>query len=486
MAASATSTALTENIGHSTPRRPNVTLAVIVGVELLLMLDMTVLNIALPSIRSDLGFSSSGLAWVVNAFALTFGGLLLLGGRAGDLLGRRRVFIVGVAVFTLASLAGGLAGSPGMLIAARVLQGIGAAFAGPSTLALLMTHFAQGERRNRALAVYSTVTGSAMVLGLILGGAVIHLSDWRWVLLMNVPIGLVVAVLAPFTLTEGPRIRGHFDLAGALTSTLGLGGLVYGLLRAAEGAWLDPLTIGCVLGGLLLLGLFVVIERRATQPIMPLRMFADRSRAAAFLNMLLIPATLFAMFFFLVRYLQEVLGHSPLLTGVSFLPMALSVMLGTRVVSSLVPRLGPKPIAALGALMITAAAMGLAALGPGSDYLTGMLGPMILFGAGVGFSVVPLNIIIVAGVPAEDSGAASGMLQAFQQIGGALGLAILVTVFGAVSRSAAATGADTAIVMTEAVTSAFLIGSAFSFGALVTTLACVDGDRSRTGAAAAE
>ncbi|WP_223881092.1 MFS transporter [Nesterenkonia ebinurensis] len=485
MAATPTPTSQQRHSEHGMPRWPALTLAVIVGVEMILMLDITVLNIALPSIRSDLGFSSAGLAWVINAFALTFGGLLLLGGRAGDILGRRRVFILGVLVFTLASLMGGLAVSAEMLIAARALQGVGAALAGPSTLALLMTHFEQGDRRNRALAIYSSVTGSAMALGLLVGGVIVYLADWRWVLLINVPIGVLVAVLAPLTLVEAPRNRGRFDLAGALASTLGLGGLVYGFLRAAEGAWADPITIGCFIGGVLLLGLFVLIERKAVQPVMPLRLFADRSRAAAFLNMLLVPATLFAMFFFLVQFLQEVLEHSPLLTGVSFLPMAASVLLGAQIVTKLAPRTGPKPIAAIGVTVISAASLWLTLLSTESGYLISVLGPMILFGAGVGFSVVPLNIIIVSNVPPGDSGAASGMLQAFQQIGGALGLAILVTVFGTATRAAEASGASANVVMTEGVTSAFLVGSAFTLAALAATLIGVDAARSKEKATAA-
>ncbi|GAA1462515.1 MFS transporter [Nocardiopsis exhalans] len=483
MSAETSSSAQTGASPSGVPRWPGLTLAVIVGVEMILMLDMTVLNIALPSIREDLGFTPTGLAWVVNAFALTFGGLLLLGGRAGDILGRRRVFVAGVLIFTFASLLGGLAVSAEMLIAARALQGVGAALAGPSTLALLMTHFEEGPPRNRALAVYSAVTGSAMALGLLVGGVITFLVSWRWVLLINVPIGIAVAVLAPLALREAQRNQGRFDLGGALTSTAGLVALVYGFLRAAEGQWADPVTIACFVAGVALLAVFVLIESKAGQPIMPLRLFAERSRAAAFLNMLLVPATLFAMFFFLVQYLQEVLGQSPIVAGLSFLPMAVSVFLGAQIVLKFVPKLGPKPIAAAGVTLISLAALWLTLLDPAGGYLTGVLGPMLLFGIGVGFSVVPLNMIIVSGVPAQDSGAASGLLQALQQIGGALGLAVLVAVFGAASRAAEATGADSAGVLTEGISSAFLVGSAFTLVALVATVIGVHGAKTKQAAA---
>ncbi|CAM4266290.1 MFS transporter [Nocardiopsis rhodophaea] len=467
------------------PRWPGLALVVIVGVELMLMLDMTIMNIALPDIREGLGFTPTGLAWVVNAFALTFGGLLLLGGRAGDILGRRRVFVVGVLIFTAASLIGGLAVSAEMLIAARALQGVGAALAGPSTLALLMTHFEEGPPRNSALAVYSTVTGSAMALGLLLGGVITFLASWRWVLLVNVPIGVIVVLLVPLALRQAERNEGKFDLAGALASTAGLTALVYGFLRAAEGEWGDPVTIGCFAAGLVLLALFVLNEGKASQPIMPLRLFAERSRAAGLLNMLLVPATLFAMFFFLVQYLQEVLEQSPITAGLSFLPMAVSVFVGAQVVLKLVPKTGPKPIAATGVALISVAALWLTTLSPEGTYLTGVLGPMVLFGIGVGFSVVPLNMIIVSGVPAEDSGAASGLLQALQQIGGALGLAVLVAVFGAASRGAEAAGANPSGVMTEGISGAFLVGSAFTLVALVATVIGINGAKTKAAAAGA-
>lgn len=466
----------------SVPSRPGLALVVIVGVELMLMLDMTIMNIALPDIRDGLGFTPTGLAWVVNAFALTFGGLLLLGGRAGDILGRRRAFTAGVLIFTAASLIGGLAASAEMLIAARALQGVGAALAGPSTLALLMTHFEEGEPRNRALAVYSTVTGSAMALGLLAGGIITFLASWRWVLLVNVPIGVLVVLLVPVALREAERNEGRFDLLGALASTAGLGALVYGFLRAAEGAWADPVTIGCFAGGTVLLGLFVLNEGKASQPIMPLRLFAERSRAAGLLNMLLVPATLFAVFFFLVQYLQEVVEQSPIIAGLSFLPMAVAVFGGAQIVLRLVPRTGPKPIAATGAALIGAAALWLTALSPDGAYLTGVLGPMVLFGVGVGFSVVPLNMVVVSGVPAEDAGAASGLLQALQQVGGALGLAVLVAVFGAVSRGAEAAGAGAAEAMTRGISTSFLAGGAFTLLALVVTLVGIRGAATKAAA----
>src|SRR3954454_15114466 len=289
-------------------QRTGVALAVIVTCQLMLILDGTVVNIALPKIQQDLHFSATGLSWVISAYTLTFGGLLLLGGRAGDILGRRRVFVAGIGLFTLASLLGGLAPSAGLLLAARALQGLGAAIAAPSTLALIVTTFAHGPERNRAIGIYSTIAPIGGALGLILGGVFTSLASWRWGLFINVPIGIAVLVLAPLTIRESERHPGRFDLAGALTSTVGMTALVYGFIRASTSGWGDAVTLGSSPAAIVLLGLFLAIEARAEQPIMPLHLFADRTRVSAYLSMFLVVATMFSMFFFLTQFQQNVLG----------------------------------------------------------------------------------------------------------------------------------------------------------------------------------
>ncbi|KAA5827183.1 MFS transporter [Saccharopolyspora hirsuta] len=454
-------------------------LTLIVSCELMLMLDTTILNVALPSIKTGLGFSEAGLAWVVNAFALAFGGLLLLGGRAGDIMGRRSAFMVGTAVFTAASLLGGVAQSAEWLIAARVLQGVGAALAGPSTLALLVTHFEEGPRRNRALGVYSTVTGSGMALGLLLGGVLTASASWRWVLLVNIPIGLAVILLTPRYLEQSEKQSGRFDVIGALTSTLGMTGLVYGFIRAAD-SWTDPITLVSFAVGIALLAVFLFNEAKAKQPIMPLRLFASRNRTGSYLAMLLVPATLFGMFFFLTQFLQQVQGLSPLLSGLAFLPMAASLFIAAQVVSKVLPALGPKITALIGMSAVALAIGWLSLLSPDSAYLTAMFGPMVLFGAGVGFTVVPLNMVIMSEVPAEDTGAASGALQAFQQVGGSLGLAVLIPIFAAAAqatRDAPPAGLATEQlqlhVQTAGTNAAFAAGAIFSLAALVVLLVTI-------------
>jgi EmrB/QacA subfamily drug resistance transporter len=422
------------------PQRPGVALAVIVTCQMMLILDVTVMNVALPTIRADLHFSATGLSWVLNAYALTFGGLLLLGGRAGDLLGRRRLFVAGVALFTLASLLGGFATSAAWLLAARVLQGVGAAIAGPNALALLTTTFTEARERIRALAIFSAVASGGFAIGLIVGGALTEWGSWRWVLFINVPFGLAVASLAPRVLradqptgvaTPGAR---HLDLPGAVTATAGTTALVYGFIRAAGGGWSDPLTIGTVVAAVVLLGGFVWIETRAGRPLMPLRLFAERNRAIGYLNFLVMPAGMLAVFFFLTQFLQEVLRLRPMQTGFAFLPMAIVMFAVVRTLPRLIPRFGPKPIIVVGAVLLLISFGWLTRISAGSTYAGSLLGPMLLLGFAVAFAGSPLNVVIMADVRPEDSGAASGILQTMQQVGGSLGLAIIVNVFGTAVR----------------------------------------------------
>jgi EmrB/QacA subfamily drug resistance transporter len=323
----------------------------------MVVLDATIVNIALPQIQQALGFSTTDLSWVLNAYTLTFGGLLLLGGRAGDILGRRRVFIAGILVFTLASFLGGLATSAAWLLAARALQGIGAAITAPTALSLITTNFAEGEERNRAFGVFGAVAVAGGALGLLAGGILTSWLSWRWVLFVNVPIGILLASLAPLYITESERHPGTFDLAGALTSTAGMTALVYGFIRAAQEGWSDPGTVGSFAAAAILLAVFLSIETRIRQPITPLHLFRDRNRAGSYAIMLALSAAMFGQFFFLTLFVQDVLGYSPLRAGIAFLPITAAIVLTSQFAARSLPRIGPRRLMTAGALL---AATGLA------------------------------------------------------------------------------------------------------------------------------
>jgi len=417
--------------------RRGLALGLVLGAQLMIVLDLTAVNIALPSIARGLHFSAPSLSWVLNAYALTFGGLLLLGGRAGDILGRRRVFVTGVALFTLASLAGGLATSAGWLLAARAVQGAGAAIASPAVLAMITAGFAEGRERAHALSIYTAVFMGGGSLGLVLGGVITGLVSWRWVLFVNVPVGIVVVLAAPLFLAETQRRPGRFDVAGALTSTAGMLSLVYGIIRAASHGWGDRVTLAAFAVAVVLLTLFVVTESRARQPITPLRLFADRGRAGSYVTRLLIVAGMFGMFFFLTQFVQNILHFSPLLAGVSFLPLTVTLFAVSQLSPRLVSRFSPKALMAAGMLPVVAGMAWLSQITVGTSYVSGVLGPMLLLGAGMGVVFVPLTMAALAGVRPEDSGAASSMVNVVQQVGGSLGLAILVTAYTTAARNAA-------------------------------------------------
>src|SRR5262249_49270368 len=414
---------------------PSIALAIILTVQLMLVLDITVVNIELTLILVSLHFSQSNLSWVLNAYLLTFGGLLLLGGRMGDLFGRQRLFSGGVTLFPLASLAGGLAMSAGWLVAARAVQGIGAALAAPSALALLMVSFPEGPQRNRALSYFTAVSSAGGSIGLILGGMLTAWVSWRWCLFINVPIGAAVALLASRFIEGTARGRGRLDLAGALTSTLGMGALVYAFIRAGSHGWNDSGTGWSIVLAAIILATFVLIETRHEQPVMPLHLLASRSRASAFCSVLFTVAAMYGGFFFLTQFLQRVMGFSPVVTGIAFLPMTLSIFTISRIVPRLIPTLGPRRILIGGAALIVLATLWLSQLSIASPYAPTIVVPMILLGVGVGSSFLPLSITVLAGVPGREAGAASGLLQTVQQVGGALGLSILVTAFGTATRA---------------------------------------------------
>jgi len=400
------------------------------GAQLMIILDATVVNIALPHIQAGLHFSATSLSWVMNGYTLTFGGLLLLGGRAGDILGRRRMFLAGIVIFTLASLAGGLATSSAMLLTARAVQGVGGALASPAVLALVVSGFPEGRERVRALAIYAGVITGGSSLGLVLGGLITEWLSWRWVLFVNVPIGILVVAVTPLFVAETPRLPGRFDLAGALTSTAGVATLVYGFIRAASDGWGNHVALASFAMAVVLLAVFLLTEVRAPQPITPLRLFADVSRSGSYAARLLLVAGMFGMFFFLTQFLQDILGFSPLRAGVAFLPLTITLFAVSRVAPRLIPRIGAKQLMILGMLPVIAAITWLSRVSPATDYWTGVFVPMLLFGVGMGAVFVPLTTASLAGVRPEDSGAASSMVNVMQQVGGSLGLAVLVAVFG--------------------------------------------------------
>lgn len=422
--------------------------------QLMVVLDASIANIALPFIGNDLNIDDANLTWIVTGYALAFGGLLLLGGRLGDLYGRRRIFMTGLAIFAIASLLGGFAQNEAMLLASRGLQGLGAALASPAALALITTTFPAGPARNRAFAVYAAMSGAGAAVGLILGGwltgldPILNLEGWRWTFLINVPIGLVAAYLAPRFLNESESHPGELDVPGAITGTLGLLGLVYGFTRAGEEAhgWGDTWTIASLAAGVALLAAFAVIESRVAHPLLPVRVFAHRTRATSFLVMMVVPAAMFAMFYFLSLFIQLVVGYSPLHTGFAFLPFSVGIVIGAGVSSNLVNRIDPRFIAGVGTLMAAIALFGFSRLevpnsaadllalgtdghlGEGVNYWASVFPFIVLMSVGMGAVFVPLTLTAVHHLRPEDSGIGSGVLNTMQQVGGALGLAILSTV----------------------------------------------------------
>ena len=439
-------------MAHTTLRRPdtaagtggrrNLTaaLVVIAAAQLMVVLDATIVNVALPHIQHALGFSGTGLEWVVNAYALSFGGLMLLGGRAGDLLGRRRVLVAGLLLFSAASLAGGFATSQAWLLTTRAVQGAGGAMIAPTALALITTTFAEGAARNRAMGVYAAMSGGGAAIGLVAGGLLTTYVSWRWVLFVNVPIGIGIAAAARSVLPESARRMGRFDLVGAITGTAGVALLVYGLSNAGTDQrgishWTDTRVVASLVASAVLLVTFVLIERRSRNPLMPLRIFADRSRSAAFVIMLIVATVLFGVLFFLTIFMQVVLGYSALRSGLAFLPFAGTVAVVSGIVSNLVARTGARPLLLAGAAVITVGLYWFSRISAHVTYAGGLLGPIVVTAAGIGTVFVPLSLVALNRVRDEDSGLASSLLNAGQQIGGAIGLAALGTVTWTVAAS---------------------------------------------------
>jgi EmrB/QacA subfamily drug resistance transporter len=427
---SATSQAGTGN----TSRRPGPALLVIAAAQLMVVLDVTIVTVALPHIQAALGFSGSGLEWVVNAYALALGGLLLLGGRAGDLLGRRRMFVVGLLLFSAASLAGGLATSPTWLLAARVAQGAGGAIVAPTALALIATTFPEGPRRSRAMGVYAAISVAGAAVGLIAGGLLVTYASWRWVMFVNVPIGIVTALAAPAVLHAEPGRRGgRFDLPGAITGTAAVASLVYGLSSAAASPngtshWGAANVVAALTASAVLLAAFAVIETRSRHALLPVRLLRSRDRVGAYLIMLGVGTAVFGVFFFVSLFAQEVWGYSALRTGVAFLPLTAAMVLASGAASALVPRIGARPLLLAGAAASAGGLYWLSRMTEHGTYLGGLLGPTLVIAAGVGLLMVPLQLVALAGVPQADAGAAASLVNVGRQVGGSIGLALLGTV----------------------------------------------------------
>jgi EmrB/QacA subfamily drug resistance transporter len=445
-------------------------LALLAAAQFVVVLDASIVNVALPSIGTDLGISQENLSWVVNAYVLVFGGFLLLGGRLADLLGRRRLFIVGLVVFGIASLLGGLSQNEEQLIAARALQGLGGALLSPAALSIVTQLFQDGAERNKALGVWGAVAGSGGAAGVLLGGVLTEYAGWEWVLFVNTPITIAVAAVASRLIPESRQSgERHYDVAGAVSVTLGLTLLVYAMVEAPDAGWISAQTLGIGAVALGLLAAFVTIESRTRAPLVPFAIFSNRTRTGANVVALLLAMSLFAMFFFVSLYMQQVLGYDALKAGLAYLPLAFGIIVSAGIASQLVTRLGFKPVLVTGMVLVAAGIAGFAQVSPDGTYVGDILWPSLLSAVGLGFAFVPVTIAAVTEVEPEEAGLASGLVNTAQQIGGAVGLAILATI--ATSRTdAVLAGApnDAAVALTEGFQSAFWAGSGMALiGALL-------------------
>ena len=454
-----------------------IALILLCAAQFVVVLDASIVNVALPSIQRDLHFSQEDLQWVVNAYVLMFGGFMLLGGRAADLLGRRRVFMFGLVVFSLASLAGGLAGSQGVLIGARAVQGLGAAILAPAALSIIVVTFAEGAERNKALGVWGAVAGSGGAAGVLLGGILTQSLGWQWVLFVNVPIGIAAAALSPMLLRESRRegVERNFDIAGAITSTAGLVLLVYAVVKAIDNGWGSTTTIVLLAVAALFLITFAIVETRARQPLVPFRVFRIGSIAGANVTGLLMGAALFSMFFFISLYMQQILGFDALEAGLAYLPLAGSIVVAAGVASQLTNRLGARPVLVGGMVLVAIGLVWFSQVSVGGSYVADVLGPSLLAGWGLGLAFVPVTIASQGGISEGDAGLASGLINTAQQVGGALGLAVLVTVANSTTNAdmTAAHGAHAALpaALTDGFGQAFLVGAGIAVvGVLVAAL----------------
>jgi EmrB/QacA subfamily drug resistance transporter len=423
---------------HQSARRashPGLTLLIIAGAQLMIVLDGTIVNIALPKMGEYFGKNQTDMTWAINAYTLAFGGLLLLGGKAGDILGRRRMFMVGLALFTIGSFLGGLAHSFEFLIVGRIIQGVGGAIASPTALSLITTEFEEGPERTRAFAVFAAVAGAGAALGLLLGGVLTEYLTWRWVLFVNVPIGIALVAGAYLYVHESDRQSGRFDWYGGLLSTVGMASLVYGFIHAASKGWANSITIGAFVLAAVLLAAFLTLEAKLSYAMMPLRTFRDKNRSGAYIVMLIIGAAMFGMFFFVTYFVQLVLGYSPLKSGLAFLPVAFVIGIAAQLSAALLPRLGARNLIIFGSVVMAGGLFWLSTITASSSYLGHLLPCLLVMSFGIGSIFVPLTTVAVSGVGPNEAGLASALLNVGQQVGGAIGLSVLTTVFATASRS---------------------------------------------------
>jgi EmrB/QacA subfamily drug resistance transporter len=478
-----------EHAKLETPRERSLALALLAMTQFVIVIDASIVNVALPSIGAHLHFSRDDLSWVVNAYTLTFGGFLLLGGRLADLLGRRRMFMIGLVLFSLASLAGGVAQSEAWLIVARATQGLGAAIVSPAALSIVTTTFAEGAERNRALGVWGAVAGAGGAAGVLLGGLLTSGLSWRWVLFVNVPIGIAAATLAPRLLLESRADDGTkgFDLPGAVTITAGLALLVYAVVDAVNVGWGSTSTVLRLAGAAVLIISFIAIERRQRHPLLPFSIFRLRTLRGADVVGLLIGMSLFSMFFFISLYLQDVLHFSPIKAGLSYLPLAFGIILSAGAASQLATRMGFKPTLIAGLLMIAGGLLWFSRVrAPGGSYAADVLGPSLLAAGGLGFSFVPVTIAAVTGVRPHEAGLASGLINTSQQVGGALGLAILATLANSRTQSLLHAGVhNPSVALTKGFDRAFLAGAGFAVAGAILATVLISSRDSREHAAAA-
>ena len=427
--------------------------------QFMVVLDATIVNVALPSIQRGLHFSAASLQWVVNGYTLFFGGFLLLGGRAGDLFGRQRLFLAGIALFTTASLVNGVAASSGILVAGRAAQGLGAALVSPAALSIVMTTFAEGRERTKALGIWSAIAAGGGAVGLIIGGLLTDTLSWRWVFFINLPIGIVAFVLGLRYIdnTRADERPETIDAAGAVTVTAGLLVLVYDIVKAQQYGWTSGRTLGLWVLAFALLALFGVIEHRSRAPLIRLGIFKTRSLTGANIAMLFVISGLFGMFYFASIYVQEILGYSPLRAGFAFVPVTFGIVIGAGVAQPLVRRIGPRGLPVIG---ITLAASGLVLLSripTNGTYLRDLFPGLVVMSIGMGLTFVPVTLIATTGVDTGDAGLASGLFNTSQQVGGALGLAMLSSL--AASRTSGAHGITHAAALVDGFRLAFLIGA---------------------------
>jgi EmrB/QacA subfamily drug resistance transporter len=446
-------------------------LALLCAVQFMVVLDIAIVNVALPSIQVDLGFSQENLQWVISAYALLFGGFLLLGGRAADLLGRRRLFIIGTVVFTVASLLAGFAWSEGALIGARALQGLGAAIITPAGLSILTTTFAEGRERNAALGAWGGVGAFGAVAGVLLGGVLTDALSWEWIFYVNVPVGAVALLLTPVLLRESRDLKVRsFDAPGAVLVTGGLVALVFAITQAHEYGWSSVATIGIFTVAAVLLGGFLAWEARASEPLMPFSIFRLRTVSGANVAGLILGTAVFAMFLMLTLYMQQVLGYSAMRTGVAYLAVAGTAIVWSGVAAQLVNRVGVKPVLIAGMASLTAGLVYFTQVSVGGSYVGDLLPGFLLIAIGLGFSFVPISIAALAGVQPAEAGLASGLINTSQQVGGALGVAVLSTIATSATSDAVSSGTAVPFALTDGFQAAFIAAAGI---AIVGVLAAV-------------